>query len=216
MSGGSDRTGPTLGSGRLAGTLALAGYVFWLVVVVALPVFTTDAYDPVVQSISALALVRYGGFMDVAFLAFGLGSLALALGLYRCVSRALVAASLLAVCGVLWSLLSVFGTGAGGLEVAIHGAVATASFLLIPVVMFLFAARFRSDGRWRSFARPTAAWAVLAVGTLFAIPILGEEVFGASERLFVAVFVSWLMATAVLLRSVDQRGPQGHDEDRAK
>lgn len=188
--------------GRRAGMLALVGYVFWLVVVVTLPVLTTDAYDPAVQSISELALVRFGGFMDAAFLAFGLGSLALALGLYRCVTRAPVAASLLAVCGVLWSLLGVFSTGTRGFEAAVHGAVATASFLLIPVVMFLFAGRFRSDERWRSFARPTAGWAVVAVGALFLIPVLGEEMFGLSERLFVAAFVSWLMATAVRLRFV--------------
>lgn len=140
--------------------------------------------------------------MDAAFFAFGLASLALSFGLSRCVARARVATSLLTTCGALWSLLGIFSTGEGGIEAAIHGVVATASFLLIPLVMLLFARQFRRDGRWRSFAVPTAVWAVLAVGALFSIPILGEEAFGVSERLFIAVFVSWLMVTAVRLRFV--------------
>ncbi|PLS84355.1 MAG: hypothetical protein CYG60_18360, partial [Actinobacteria bacterium] len=95
-----------------------------------------------------------------------------------------------------------FKTGSSGVGAAVHGAVATTSFLLILIVMFLFARSFRGDERWRSFATPTAAWAVVAVGALFSIPVLGEEVFGVSERLFVAVFVSWLILTAIRLRGM--------------
>ncbi len=181
-------------------TLALVGFAFWVVVVVTLPVLTPDAYYPVKQSISALALVRFGGAMDAAFLAFGLGSIALASGLYRSVEGALLAPLLLAVCGLLWVSLGFFRTGSGGIIVALHGVVATTSFLLILVVMFLFAEKFRGDERWRSFARPTVVWAILAVGTLLSIPVLSEEIFGISERLFVATFVSWMIATAVRLR----------------
>ena len=191
--------GSTNGSIRWEAVLALAGFTFWLVVVAALPVLTPDAYDGVEQSISALALVRFGGFMNAAFLAFGLGSVALAVGLYRSVDGALLAPLLLATCGLLWSLLCFFRTGSAGVGAAVHGTVATTSFLLIVVVMFVFARSFRDDERWRSFATPTAAWAVVAVGALFSIPVLGEEVFGISERLFVAVFVSWLIFTAIRL-----------------
>lgn len=185
---------------RAAATLALAGFGLWTLVVVGLPLLTPDAYDPVEQSISALALVRFGGFMDAAFLSFGLGSVALAFGLYRSVAGALLAPVLLAACGLLWSMLAFFRTGPAGVEASIHGAAATASFLLIVVVMFLFAAVFRGDERWRPVAPPTAAWAVIALGALFLIPVLGEGIFGVSERLFVAAFVSWMVATAVRLR----------------
>ena len=185
---------------RWSATLALAGFAFWLVVVVALPVLTPDDYDPVQQSISALALVRFGGFMNAAFLAFGLGSVALAFGLHRSMDGALLAPLLLAVCGLLWSMLAFFGTGSAGIEAAVHGAAATVSFLLILVVMVLFASVFRGVERWRPAARPTATCAVVAASALFSIPILGEGMFGISERLFVAAFVSWMMATAVRLR----------------
>lgn len=199
------RTGSTDASTRRAATLALAGFAFWLAVVVALPVLTPDTYDPVEQSISALALVRYGGFMDAAFLSFGLGSLALTFGLHRSVDGTQTAPLLLAACGLLWTSLAFFRTGPAGIGVAIHGAVATASFLLIVVVMSLFAWGFRSDRRWRSFAVPTVIWTVVAVVALFLIPVLGDEVFGLSERLFVASFVSWMITTAVRLRSMDRR-----------
>ena len=185
-----------------AATLALAGFAFWLAVVVSLPVLTPDAYDPVEQSISALALVRFGGFMNAAFLAFGLGSVALAYGLHRSLGDARLAPLLLAACGLLWALLALFRTGSAGIGAAVHDTVATASFLLIVVVMFLFAGAFRGDGRWRSFAGPTAVWAVVAVGALLSIPLLGEGLFGISERLYVAAFVSWMVTTAIRLRCV--------------
>ena len=210
-------TGSKDESSRRAATLALAGFAFWAVVVVALPVLTPDDYDPIEQSISALALVRFGEFMDAAFLAFGLGSVALAFGLHRSVDGALLAPLLLAICGLLWFLLGFFRTGSAGLGAAVHGAVATTSFLLILVVMFLFARVFGRDGRWRSFARPTALWAVVAVAAFFSIPVLGEEVFGASERFFVTVFVSWMMATAVCLRFVIRRtAVRSRRRDRAR
>ena len=200
--------GSTGGSVGRAATLALAGFAFWLVVVVVLPVATPDDYDPVEQSISALSLVRFGSFMDVAFLAFGLGSVSLAFGLYRSVDGTVLPPLLLAVCGLLWTLLGFFKTGSGGTEETVHGVAAAVSFLLILVVMFLYARVFRGDERWRSFARPTAVWTVVAFVTLCSIPVLGEELFGVSERLYVAAFVSWLMATAVRLR-FGKGPPQG-------
>lgn len=187
---------------RLAATLAIIAYVYWIVTVVALPLLTAGVYDPVRQGISALALGRFGVFMDVAFFAFAIGSFALAFGLYRAVYNTLAAPLLLAVASVLWFLLGVFRTGAGGTEATIHGVVALTSFLIILGVMFLFAQRFRSDARWRPFARPTFVWAIIAVGAFFSIPLLGSEIFGVSERVFVAVWVSWLLVTAIKLRSL--------------
>ena len=185
------------------------GFAFWLVVVVALPVLTPDAYDGVEQSISALALVRYGGFMNAAFLAFGLGSVALAFGLYGSVDGALIAPVLLGVCGLLWTSLAFFETGSAGVEAVVHDAAATTSFLLILVVMSLFARSFRRVEGWRSFSAPTAAWTIVGVVALCSIPVLGEAVFGASERLFVAAFVSWMTVTALRLRSVVERPVAG-------
>ncbi|CAA9453350.1 MAG: hypothetical protein AVDCRST_MAG28-2048 [uncultured Rubrobacteraceae bacterium] len=187
---------------RLAGTLAIITYVYWLVTVVTLPVVTADEYDPIKQGISALAVGRFGMLMDVAFFAFAIGSLALAFGMYRSVDAALDAPLLLAVTSVLWFLLGIFHTGPGGTEAVIHSIVALTSFLLILIVMFLFARRFRGDARWRSFALPTLVWAIVAVGALLSIPLLGDELFGVSERIFVTVFVSWLLVTAIQLRSL--------------
>ncbi len=187
---------------RSAATLAIICFVYWMMTVVTLPILTADVYDPVVQSISALALGRFGALMNVAFFAFGVGSLALAFGLYRAVHNTVAAPLLLAVASVLWFLLGALQTEPGGAESVAHFAVALTSFLLILVVMFLFARRFRGDARWRSFALPTLVWAIVAVAAFCLIPLLGDEVFGVSERVFVAVWVSWLLATAIRLRSL--------------
>lgn len=187
---------------RSAATLAIFCFVYWVVTVVALSIVSADVYDPVRQSISALALGRFGTLMNVAFFAFGVGGLALAFGLYRTVYDAAVAPLLLALDGVLWFLLGALQTGPGRAEYAAHFTTASTSFLLILVVMFLFARRFRDDARWRSFALPTLVWAIVAVAAFCLMPLLGDEVFGASERIFVAVWVSWLLATAIRLRSL--------------
>ena len=197
--GGRHGSRPRAAAGARAAALALAGFGFWILVVVTLPILTPDAYDPIEQSISALSLVRFGGFMDAAFVAFGLGSVSLALGLCRSVDGTGLAPLLLAVCGLLWGMLGFFETGAEGTGAAVHDAAATASFLLILVVMFVYARTFRGSSRWRSFAHPTAVWGAVAAVALCSIPALGEGLFGISERLYVAAFVSWLVAVAVRL-----------------
>lgn len=185
-------------------TLAIIAYVYWVVTVIVLPVLTADVYDPVEQSISALALGRFGALMDAAFFVFAIGSFALAFGLYQAVRGAVVAPLLLTVASVLWFLLGIFRTGPGGTEATIHFAVALTSFLLIVAVMFLFARRFHGDARWRPFALPTLVWATIVVGAFLLIPILGGGLFGVSERVFIGSWVSWLLATAIRLRSLDQ------------
>ena len=194
---------------RLAVTLAIFCFVWWTATVVALPSLRSDGYDPVEQAISELALGRFGTLMDVAFFALGIGGLALAFALYSSFHRTPVAPLLLGVAGLLWFLLGIFQTGpdglATGIEAVLHGAIASMSFLLIVVVMFLFARRFRRDSRWRPFALPTLVWAVVAVAAFLSIPLLGQEAFGVSERLFVAAWLSWLLVTAVRLRSLTTR-----------
>jgi len=80
--------------------------------------------------------------------------------------------------------------------------VALTSCLLIVVVMFLFARRFRSDAYWWPFALPTLVWVTIAVGAFLLIPILGDGLFGVSERVFVGSWVSWLLPTAIRPRLV--------------
>jgi hypothetical membrane protein len=191
---------------RPAATLAIFCFVWWTANVILLPLLRNDGYDPVEQAISELALGRFGTLMDVAFFVLGIGGLALASGLYRSVSGASAPSLLLGVAGLLWFLLGIFQTGPDGLatgaEAVLHGAIASTSFLLIVVAMFLFVRRFQGDPEWRLFALPTLVWAIAAVAAFLSIPLLGQEAFGVSERLFVAVWLSWLLVTAVRLRSL--------------
>lgn len=192
-------------SGRvewLASTAAIVGVSLWLAVVLALHLLKAGRYDPVGQAVSELALGDFGALMNVAFFALGIGAMALAVGLYRSVRSTVFGPLLLAVAGVLWFLSGIFQTGESGAGAAVHGAVGLASTLVIMVVMFLFARQFRSDARWRSFALPTFIWAVIAAGAFFLFPLLGDEAFGVAQRGFIAVWLSWLLAAAVRLRSV--------------
>ncbi len=75
----------TDGCSRLNGAaiLAIVGLAWFAATVIVLPLVTADLYDPFEQTISELALGQLGILMDGAFLALGIGGVALAYGLRR-------------------------------------------------------------------------------------------------------------------------------------
>jgi hypothetical protein len=192
---------------RWAALVALIGFAWWIVTVVALHILAEDQYDSVSQAISDLSLERFGFFLDVSFLGLGSGGIALALGLFWSVRRAVAAPILLSVTGVLWLLLGIFqtdpddpfGIDEGNTEAMIHDGAAFASFILAMVVMFTFAWRFRRDERWQPFSMPTMIWAVLAVASFFLFPLLGDDGFGVAQRIYIGIWLSWLVVTAFRL-----------------
>lgn len=202
------RTRPS-GSSRLA-TVAAAAIAAWPVIVVTLHIVQRDHYDPANQAMSELALGRYGFLMDAAFVVFGAGLLALALGLRRTIPRAAAGPALLAVVGVLIALSGVFQASLSGAPVTtesvIHEILGVTAFVTIMVAMGSCAWRFRRDPRWWPFALPTAAWAVLALAAFFLVP-LEVTAFGIAQRLFVSTWLSWTLVTALRLRTTPPPPP---------
>lgn len=49
---------------------------------------------------------------------------------------------------------------------------------------------------------PTLVWAVCTTGAFFLFPVLGADAFGIAQRIYVALFISWLVVTALRIRSV--------------
>lgn len=197
------RTSPSHGSDRLA-TIAAAAIAAWPAIVVALHILQRDNYDPANQAMSELALGRYGLLMDAAFVVFGAGLLALALGLRRTIPRAAAGPAMLAVGGLLIALSGLFQASLSGApattESVIHEILGVTAFITVMVAMVCCAWRFRRDPRWRPFALPTVAWTVFALATFFLVP-LEATAFGIAQRLFVATWLSWTLATALRLRT---------------
>lgn len=150
---------------------------------------------------SVYAVGAYGFVQTIAFVALGLGSIALVAALRQpappsewALGRALLATWAL---GVL--LAAAFPMDSAP---AVHGAVSFVSFLAILAAMFLFAHACHSVARWRSFATPST-WLARSALAAFLVAALTQPsiVFGVAQRLFLAAVVGWLIAAALRLHT---------------
>ncbi len=150
---------------------------------------------------SVYAVGAYGFVQTIAFVALGLGSLALPAGLRQPVAspewtlgRALLATWAL---GVL--LAAAFPIDS---VPAVHGAASFVSFVAILAAMFVFARACRSVARWRSFAAPST-WLARSALAAFLVAVLTQPsfAFGVAQRVFLAAVVGWIIATALRLHA---------------
>jgi hypothetical membrane protein len=165
--------------------------------------------------VSQFANERLGWVFVSGALVHGLGNLVLGLGLHRSLDRSPRS---------VWAVL-LFGLAAAGIVVAaifqidppgqaptpaglIHRAVASATFPVELVALFLFSAAFAGQPRWRerrgtSFALATIA-AVASAGFLLAFIL--NRVPGLAERLALASFLAWeLWVARQLVRPLVRR-----------
>jgi hypothetical protein len=169
---------------------------------------------PLTEAVSYYVHGAHGGWLTAGLLSLGLGSLALAPAL-----RATSSAPLLTVArwGVsVWGLCVV----AGGLFPAdpagrwseppsfpglVHGGAALLGFLALPVAAIAFGRGVRADPRWHTAARLLGFLGILCPIALVVFmaslwPTLGADrppiLLGLSERLLLAVYVAWLLASA--------------------
>lgn len=176
-------------------------------IVVVLHVVQRNAYHPVSQAVSELALGRDGWLMGVAFCSLATGTILLAAMLHRLDSRPRVGPALVALSGAL-SYVSAFvhadgphGTTTHG---QIHQGVGIATFILMIASMFAMVRPLRRDERFRALAAPTLIWAVAAVGGFFLIPLSGSADFGVAQRIFLGIVLSWALTTSI--RGVETQG----------
>ncbi len=204
FAGGADRTAE-----RLA-TAALLLFGYFAVVLIALHVIRPD-YTPVDHMISDYAVGRMGWLMTTAFVALGFGCLSLSLGLWRSGPKtvpALIARLFLIVvfCGLM--VTAAFATDLETAKDTAHGAIHTVSFL-VNIVSVLVAAltltfSFGADPRWKSsrLASLLIAVALIAAFVLQYLTLHRGAPYGITNRIFVVVFMSWLIFAALRLRRV--------------
>jgi hypothetical protein len=193
-------------SSRQLATAACACVAVFPAVVVSLNLIQHVSYDPKVQAISELALGQGGALMVVAFLSLGSGIALLAHLLGRTCARGRVIRWMLYVAAVLAGPMSAFfHTDLTGQPATTHGTIhndaGLAAFLIILISMYAASRLFRRETLWRGFAAPTLVWAIAATGSFFLIPALPAQ-FGLAQRVFVATFLSWLLAASAYARRV--------------
>ncbi len=192
--------------------IAIAGFAFFVGAVVSLHFLRPD-YDPTSRYISEYAVGPYGYLMTAAFFAWGIGSLALALGIRQTLkpsraSQVGVVLLWIATAGVFTA--GIFTADLTGDPVttrgAIHGFASVVIFLsMIPAVLLL-SIGFGRDPRWRRFRYSSLALGLVVLGTFFLFGGPGGLVgFGIGQRIFIAALFLWLLVAAMWLRGVAAR-----------
>lgn len=202
----------------LATAAALCLAVFPSVVVI-LNLLQAPGYSWRGNAMSELALGRGGALMFAAFTCMGAGTLLVAVLLHRELPGAKLGPAALILAGLLDVTSAIFHTNHSGAPATttsdIHLVAGITTFVLMVLAMFAMVRPFRRSERWSTFALPTLAWSVIAFATFFLSPILGDADFGLIQRLFVATWLSWLLATALRARhAVNPRASEVRNSPR--
>jgi hypothetical protein len=190
---------------NLLARAALAGAVFFAGSALLLPLLSE--YTLAQDYISELAIGRFGFIQTLAFVALGLGSLALATGIREATRGSL--GSLLG--SVLFGLFGVgvlvdafFPIDRGGMQAqtvvgTVHILSASVAFVCAVLGMFVLTRTFKRHARWTSHWRLSLVLAMVALVTFF---LPSSEWAGLFQRIFVGVVIAWMILAALRLRSI--------------
>lgn len=205
---------PTPAAVRSRATAAVGLLAVFPLTVVLLQAIQPDDYSPVSHAMSELALGRAGWLMALAFCAMGAGTILVARILHSTVQGMRVTPILLLIAGVLDFVSAAFRINAPGTPLTtvsnIHELAGLFTFLLMMAAMFASHRPMRRDPGWTRFAPWSLAWASLSVPAFLLIPLLGDARFGLAQRIYVGLFLSWLIAVALTARH--QSGPGAAQE----
>jgi hypothetical protein len=164
-----------------------------------LHVLRTD-YDPGYRYLSEYVVGPYGALMTSTFFALSIGSLALAIGLWRSVSSRLRCLPGL----LLWMTwaCAVFLAGIYPTDLQespqtrigqIHNLMGMIAFPSAALALPLLSFPMRWDRSWRSVWRAAVALSLVAAGCFLTVPWLeGIRLAGLSQRMFLATTLAWM------------------------
>jgi hypothetical protein len=189
---------------RAAGVM---GAGVFAVALIALHILDSDQ-SVVEEYLSVYALGDYGWLSRAANLAMGLGLIAVALGLRATLTEGKrVAASwiLILAAGVGFIISGIFNTDptntvestTGG---ALHDLGGYISMLSIMIATWLLRGVFKRDVNYSDLYRTQTCFALLMTSALVTLMTF-ESILGLTQRVFVAVVVTWLVILAINIRS---------------
>lgn len=169
-------------------------------------------YSQILNDVSDLGLGPYALIQNISFMVFGLLSIGFAMGLganlpNRAGKAVKWLVTVFGLCIILAgvTLLSAPGDVTYAKDVISHGLVSAVAFLLIIIAMFLtwLALRNSNNDIWKRYRLFSPICGLFSIITLV---ILSYTQFysyhGASERLFIAVWLIWIEGTGLKLYSL--------------
>lgn len=196
-------------STRMAALCGLIATLLFPAAVIILNIVQAPPYDAVSQPASQLALGTGGWLMVVGFVGLAVGTLLVGLVLGRMLATFTTApVVLLLVAGVLGFVPAVFPTDAQGAALTVHGLIhnltGVVTFLLYVAAMITAVFRFKRSAFWQPLQGPTKIWAAAGVVAFVLIMALGKaNLFGLTERIALAVFISWMITLVVRVIAAD-------------
>ena len=190
---------------QLLALIAIVGSMFFLVSVVVLHLLRPDN-DPITTFISYYAVGPYGFLMTAAFLALGVSALALA----ACLARAVTPSRwlwggvfLLSVYAIGMCMLGIFTTDPIGDDSlptttgTVHGIAVLPTYLSIIIAALLLPQAYKHDEHWRMFYRTAVALGFVALSSVVALGVAGEQWGGLGQRMLITTHLVWLIGTAL-------------------
>ena len=200
---------------KLFASATIVGVAAFTVVVAVFHLLRPDL-KPSEDYISYYAVGRYGLLMVAAFIALGLGCLALAIGI-RATMRGvvpLVGCTLLGLAGVGLIVGGVARTDLEGQAVTTMGNVhvlgaAVVGLLGLFLSVMVLTVTFIMRSPWRSFRPLWLALALLMVVVFVAFGTISTTAAGLGQRVLVGAELLWLLVAASRLRTI--AAPRGAD-----
>jgi hypothetical protein len=195
---------------RRSAEIAIGCFAYFIVMLVLLHGLRPD-YTPIDHMISDYAVGRLGWLMTTAFVAIAAGCLTLGLGMALAGPKSLPGRAAVLLLWVATLGLLVTATFPTDLETAATtttGNIHTASFLVnvtsLILCSLLFAGSFHQSEDWRGYRWVGLALAITLLAAFIAqfLTLHRGAPYGLTNRLFVAVLMVWLVATARQLRRV--------------
>lgn len=192
-------------AGRLA-RLSMIGVGLFVVLVVVL-----HFLRGMNNAMSYYADGAYGYLMTTAFLAYGLGALALTVGLWQSSlagHRSRFGMILLGVSGLCTALLAFFPIDAPGAPQTAHGSIHLIlgnTFIFFILAALLLSRQFVNDPRWQGFSRTAMVVALLVLAAGLVLVVLGTlqpDLNGVLQRVYTVPEALWLVVAGAGLASV--------------
>jgi hypothetical protein len=188
---------------------AIACLIYFVVALLALHVLRPD-YAPRSHFISDYAVGEYGWVMTTAFLALSGGCCTLMAGLWTAGPKTVIGrlgALLLGVASIGLIITAIYKTDLPGAPYTRSGEIHEMTFrvntLSLVFGTLILSLSFGSSERWRNFRGVALAlFGCIAAAVVIQIATLHKGApYGLANRLFCAVMIAWLLATAMRLRA---------------
>ncbi len=188
----------------------VAPILFTLLVIV--ESFLRPGYSQIFNDVSDLGIGPYSIIQNINFIVFGLLSIGFAIGLgaklpYRAGKATKWLVIIFGLCIILAGV-TLFSVGTDvtyAKDVVSHGLVSAIAFLVIIIAQFLTwqALRGSDDAIWGRYRIYSLISGLLSILTLIFLSYTQFSSFhGASERLFIAVWMIWIFVTGIKLYSL--------------